>query len=263
MLHAALGRAVRRTVCLYPDRPECPGCPLFSSCAFPRLFGTAPQADSIREIRPYVLRVPPYFFGEQTLTLGFTLIGKESLSLRELVTSFEQMGRFGLGRHRVPFHLVRVSQEFPEPVCLCDGKTSLLRPTAVRFLKPQDFVSVLSDPPVHSCHLDFVSPLRLVRHGKIIPVGKIDFAQVVDFLLRRIDALDKVYGSGQGLSLETMQLREQAREVRTVHRALRWRDGWRTRPGRNPMPMGGWVGQLVCEGELTPFLPYLIQQPQN
>lgn len=258
VLHPALGRAARKTVCLYPDRPECPGCPLFSTCVFPRLFGTAPHPGDNSEVRPYVLRIPPYFFGEPTLTVGFTLIGKGYLSPRELVTTFEEMGRFGLGPGRVPFRLLRVTQEFPEPVSIYDGKTGLLRPTAVKFFTAGDLSTAASGLPARSCHLEFLTPLRLVRHGKVVQAEKIDFGQVIDFLLRRLDTLDKTYGSGMGLSPEAMRLREQARDVQTVSRTLRWRDGWRDRRGRSPMPMGGWVGRLTCEGALTPFLPYLI-----
>ncbi|MBV8454981.1 MAG: hypothetical protein JOZ29_22330, partial [Deltaproteobacteria bacterium] len=43
-LHGAIGRALWKTVCAFPRRRECAGCPIVNRCAYPALFATLTPA---------------------------------------------------------------------------------------------------------------------------------------------------------------------------------------------------------------------------
>ena len=66
-LHGALGRALWKTVCAFPRRRECAGCPLFNRCAYPALFAScAPTIEGLEQVgireqapRPMVLAPEP------------------------------------------------------------------------------------------------------------------------------------------------------------------------------------------------------------
>jgi CRISPR-associated endoribonuclease Cas6 len=77
-------------------------------------------------------------------------------------------------------------------------------------------------------------------------------------LLDRLDALGARYGGGP-TAAGVAALLAHAATVRVVESRLTWRELFRA-SGRHRalLPMGGLVGDVVLEGDLTPLLPWLV-----
>ncbi len=104
--------------------------------------------------------------------------------------------------------------------------------------------------------LHYLTPTRLVRDGYDMRVPT--FPVLVRALLRRLTALAQAHG-GEAPAAHFAALARQAEGVRLVSWDGEWRDWDRysTRQERR-ITHGGLVGVAVYEGELEPFLPYLV-----
>ncbi|NWF92135.1 MAG: CRISPR system precrRNA processing endoribonuclease RAMP protein Cas6 [Syntrophaceae bacterium] len=92
--------------------------------------------------------------------------------------------------------------------------------------------------------------------GRLSP--KLEFHIFFRNLLRRISLLS-YFHCGQELDLDFKGLIEKSKEVRVHKENLSWFD-WDRYSNRQEtkMKMGGFMGSIVFEGELSPFVPYLI-----
>src|SRR5262249_26448426 len=105
-------------------------------------------------------------------------------------------------------------------------------------------------------NLYFLTPVRLVSAGEL--TSKLPFVTFFRSLLRRL-ALLAYFHCGQPANLEAMrQLIKAAESVMIKQSSLRWRD-WERFSTRQQtrMKLGGLVGMVSYEGDMTPFLPFL------
>lgn len=125
VLRGALGLIFRKLVCPaeWMDHP-CHPCPMYSSCAYGRLFMPTPteEASKLRLQqdlpKPYVIE-PPGLQPERTVTpeklpFALTLIGSAIDSLPYFITTLERLGHEGLGRDRVPFDIEAIASLHPD-----------------------------------------------------------------------------------------------------------------------------------------------------
>lgn len=110
--------------------------------------------------------------------------------------------------------------------------------------------------PSSNIKLRFKTPLRLVTNGEL--VHRLSFATLMRRLFERLSTLWGAYAD-ESLSLDFPTLLTQAELVRVAEDNTRWveLERYSNRQQRR-MPMGGLVGDIAFEGDLAPFLPWLI-----
>jgi CRISPR-associated endoribonuclease Cas6 len=219
-LHGALGRALWKTVCAFPRRRECAGCPLLNRCAYPALFATsAPSMDSLEQLgirdqapRPMVLApeagwiLPsghprPVGAGAE-IPFRLTLIGRAIDDLALVVVALRQMAADGIGRPLNPAapdkdvrrryagaELVRITTEN-------GGETVFDAATELLSAPPAIMPNALGEhaPNCAAADITLLTPLRLKRDGRF--QGRptpLDFALT---LARRANALAALHGGG-------------------------------------------------------------------
>jgi hypothetical protein len=176
--------------------------------------------------------------------------------------SFSQLMREGLGPGRPGAELTAIHQFESAAVCtiaagsahaelgaqIFDGQT-LADPVPL-------VLSLAPDPaPVSRVRVRFLTPTELKAEGKVVrePEFGVLFARIRD----RLHTLRSLYGAGP-LPLDFSALGERARRVRRTSSDLRWEMAER-RSGKTGQthPLGGFMGWVEYEGELSEFLPYL------
>jgi len=149
---------------------------------------------------------------------------------QQFTHAMEEMAAAGLGPSRVPLTLVdRASELMAFP----------LAPAT----------------PLSRLRLLFLSPTELKAHGETVsqPYFGPLFARIRD----RVATLRSLYGEGP-LDLDFRLLGELAEQIQMVHGDIRRQDVERrsSRSGQRH-PLGGFVGEAVYEGDLSPFLGWL------
>ncbi|MBM4321641.1 MAG: CRISPR system precrRNA processing endoribonuclease RAMP protein Cas6 [Deltaproteobacteria bacterium] len=273
-LRGGLASAMRRTACAAPGERECRRCPLAERCLYARVFEpqVPPGSSWLRGIdeapRPYVVEplqgsTPE---GERlrlgrgaALSFDLLLVGQAAEALPFLIGALRGMAVAGLGTRRHRFSLTAVDIEEPlgsgEYLPLFNGASERFvgRPqtTHLAFYPP-------TAPPGDVCRLELVllTPLRLVAQGAL-QRERVDFGLLATTILRRASSLATFHGRGHP-ELDFAGLAEQARHVRTVRSALRWVENVRySNRQQGEVPLGGLVGELVFEGEISTFVPLL------
>ena len=258
-LRGGFGRAFRRSVCVL-RRSTCDACPLAAQCPYLHVFETpAPSgvkflAQDARAPHPFVITPPgPGVTVERDVPVRVVLAGRALDYLPHFVWAFRKLGEEGLGGARVPFSLERITQEEETgaPATLYDAGGSLLasNPRLERLLVDGN------GETAHAVELHFLTPLRL-RHRRRLVV-RLSFDMLITNILRRLTLLDQCHGDG-GWRVDHKALIEQSRTVRIAGANLRWFDWTRySSRQRTKMQMGGLLGRIRFEGELTPFMPLL------
>jgi len=253
----------RRIVCV-TGAPECHGCLLIHRCAYPYIFETPPPPDSPEVLqkrfrqapRPYVLQVPGTYDAGTELELGLVVIGKAIDFLPYFIYVLQEMGKQGLGRTRVPYRLLTVRDGSTEngPVVFQADRQVLsesFRPIRLAALKRE------GDKQVTDLTLEFLTPLRIKKYGGYGQAEEqLDFSQLVDLLLGRIEAL-AFFHCGEPWGHDE-QVREEARKVQVVSRNLSFYSLERySNRQQQKLPLHGYVGTITVEGPLGTFLPLL------
>lgn len=253
----AFGHALKRLVCVTRE-PRCPDCLLYRSCLYPYLFETPPdpEAGKLRKYpaapHPYVLRPvpgPERMAAGEALGLDLTLFGRAVQSLPYVIHALSQAGERGIGPGRGRVVLQRVSQAHGDAWVLIHRAGGALNPL------PPPGIELPPCPAEITLHLE--TPLRLVRDGRTVGPGALDFAGLFGALLRRISLLT-TFHTETPLDVDFAGLSRAARAVRRVGAELCWADAERfsRRQGR-AVPLGGVTGWVRFAGDLAPFWPYL------
>ena len=110
--------------------------------------------------RPYILEVPMAYAGEALLEVGLVLVGRGLDFLPYFLYVVQETGRRGLGRARVPYRLVAVSDGSTAhgPV-IYQAEEGMVRDT----VQPVTLTHVQEpgDAQVEQLTLEFLTPLRV------------------------------------------------------------------------------------------------------
>lgn len=243
--------------------------------------------------RPYVFEPFDerrlYRAGE-TLQFDLILLG-QAIDLHPFaIFAVSQMSQQGLGFKRMPFQLEKVfwqnkrqtakskQQEADENLLLLsaqgendhewrllyDGATKRLLETPPSQLANFDFPSIslnenrsqpaneTTDEPSNHLTVNFITPTRLKFKNDLT----IDFTfrMFVFKMLRRVLELAHFHMPSAAIDWEFHPLLVAADAVKVVQRDLRWLD-WERRSNRQKteMLMGGFVGEMVFDGDFAPF----------
>jgi hypothetical protein len=212
------------------------------------------------------------------LQFDFILFG-QAIELHPFaIFAVSQMAEQGLGFKRIPFRLERVfwqvasdklqvlsGQENEEEWrLLYDGATKRLLATPTPQLQNPDSLSIAlkenrSELPdrqtgklANQLTLAFATPTRL-KFNRNLTID-FTFRMLVFKMLRRVLELAHFHVPNATIDWEFHPLLVAADDVKIAHRDLRWVD-WERRSNRQKteMMMGGFVGEMVLEGDLTPF----------
>ncbi len=103
-LRGAFGHALRRLACM-TRAPECPGCPLHSTCPYPGIFAPPPVDHTLQKFgqppRPYIIE--PAFWGESHFAVGdslyfdLVLVGRALRELPLVALAWQRALAHGIG----------------------------------------------------------------------------------------------------------------------------------------------------------------------
>lgn len=263
-LRGAFGVALHRSSCVL-RRQECPTCILRSRCVYSYAFETPLNGAGEMERRyasaphPFVLNIDTRPVGDQEpwspFAFGVTLVGRAADFLPYFVHAFQTMGETGIGRGRGTFALTAVHA--------LDGRGrrvetifqggELHLPQTVLGLEDAVTAADRAGPEALTLHL--VTPLRLIQGGA--RCREPHFGLLARNLLRRLENLVRFHCGHEG-ELPYGDLLERADSVRIARDETRWHDWERySRRQDRRMKLGGLLGSVTYEGDLTPFLPLL------
>lgn len=270
-LRGALFGALRGQFCLAAGGPPCGRPELAGDC--PVCFLLAPVEEGNRRgrdvPRPYVLRAPadaqrPHAPGE-SFEFGLATFGRALSHFPYALLGIQAMGQAGLGLGRGgAFRLAEVWAEDPlggrqeriyraaEPTVRAPGLPIGLEQVAAEAAR---LAAAGGD---RRLKLSLLTPTRLVAADRLVKPDTFSFAPLLARLLERLDALFARYAS-QRPAFDPPSLLAAVRAVRLAECSLRWRELFRAsgRHGRL-VPMGGLAGELILEGDLATFLPWLV-----
>ncbi|MGH7450634.1 MAG: CRISPR system precrRNA processing endoribonuclease RAMP protein Cas6, partial [bacterium] len=284
--------ALRRTVCVMGPQQPCPTCMLRKQCAYPRIFETLiePGEPVPRFLRGLPTGPQPYIFEpfderrlyrpNESLSFDFILLG-QAIELHPFaIFAVSQMAEQGLGFKRMPFRLEKVSWQkangkdsAEEWRLLYDGATKRLLETPTPQLVNPDLPSIsikenwgelangqtgkprssfLLNEETSGLTVNFVTSTRLKFNNDL--AINFNFRMLVFKMIRRVLELAHFHVPGASMDWEFHDLLVAADVVKIVQHNLRWVD-WERRSNRQKteMMMGGFVGEMVLEGNLTPF----------
>lgn len=256
------GHSLRRTVCV-THLPECGGCLLRQSCAYPYLFETPVPSTAEKLTRypvaphPFVLTVPlggPAVFDPGAeIEVGMALFGRANEYLPYIVHAFSLAGARGIGRGEGTFRLAAVEQETP----LAGGHWSPIYRERGSLAPSAPSLPAMPPPPT-SAEIELLTPLRVKREGRLVGPEAFAFHDLYRALLRRLSLLTYFHGE-RPLELDFRAWTQAARAVAISAPKLRWHDWTRySSRQRTTMEMGGLLGRFTVTGpELARFWPHL------
>lgn len=262
------GAVLRQLTCV-TGLPDCASCPVFRDCPFTDLFNCPPPADDAyfkKEAnvpRPFVIEAPAtreVSHGEH-VQFKVVLSGRTAMHLPYVVLAYRQLGLVGFGKGRGRYRLISVKCVDPLnqrlPAQIFDGAEQRLYPS-------NSFSTSLEAVKKHYGAVDarklivhFRSPTHLKTRGRA-PQEPPEFEHLVRAVLRRHSDLAALYGEGRP-DMDYRALVDKARDVKLAASNLRYfrQRGYSHRKGEET-PTEGITGSVTYEGELAPFMPYLI-----
>ena len=208
---------------------------------------------------PFILEPPctgkSDFASGDTFTCNLTLIGDAINLLPWMVFTFDQIGkrRIGLRDRRGQCQLGKVES------LSADGTQTIF--TAETEMLTDDGLILRVDDVMHAAphitdaiELEFLTPTSIKVDGKW--TSALTFEHLIRNLLRRIRFLS-YFHCGEDLDVDARGLIEASTAV-THDSRLRWfrKDRYSYRTEKS-VPMGGFIGTIRFEGELSPFLPFI------
>lgn len=262
-LRGSFGVAFKRVICTLKDT-ACEQCLLKNRCIYSYIFETPIENPSeITEKYYYAPHAfvlnPPWqnrrlYRQGEGLVFQLTLIGKAIDYLPYFIFTFISLGQQGIGKDRSRFYLERATNlnQHREETEIYNSHDQCLRNPS-----PPLTGEELCQPAMEAngLTLQFLSPARLVYRGRL--VEDLELHIIFRNLLRRISSLS-YFHCGVKLDLDFKGLVARSEAIKTTHKQLRWYDWERySRRQNTRMKLGGVLGKIVFEGELTEFMPFL------
>lgn len=267
VLRGAFFGALRHDFCLNKTAKSCLSCPAAEACPICKLVATVdrenprgaevPRPFALEPIRSEAVR---HEAGD-TLSFGITLFGQALPLFPYVILAIQHMGELGIGnRNRVPGRFLLREAWVVNPLTGVEKRIYSQATGAVSVpdlpVTYQDVVRYSASLPQDRIRLDLLTPLRLVVEGAL--VHELSFRPLVQRLLRRLTDLYHQC-CGEELTLDFAGLLRQAAGVMVAEDRTSWLDiSSYSRRLQASTPIGGLVGGITFEGQLGPFLPFLV-----
>lgn len=256
------GHALKKVVCVLKTG-VCADCLLRSKCLYAQVFEVIAESNDEGKRRlsarphPYVIEPSAdtktaYQAGDR-LDFSLLLFGKFNDSLPYFIFAIEQMGQMSLGRKiegRRPHYILK--EVTSGDSLIYSGETKkMLNDCQLRDI----CLAAPSGTPVTRVEINLLTPLRLKYLNEL--ESELPFHVLIRAALRRISSLFKAFGAGEP-ELDYRGLVRRAQEISAAESHLHWLDWrrWSNRQKRE-MQMGGLIGKVIYEGDLTEFIPLL------
>jgi len=295
-IRGALFQALRQQFCFTKEVKDCGECALWATCPICFLVATRdPQSERGIEVpRPYTIEPPVERMSEaanlrigtrqfvsssirryepgETLEFGLTLFAQALNLFPYVVLGSQALERGGLGkrlsesanerqggrRRRGTFairEIAAVNSLTGERQPILRRGDNLVQVPDVPVTNEQ--VQVLAAQlPKNRITLMFKTPTRIIERGKLLHAPT--FRPLIQRLHRRLRDLTRQF-TDTPWEFDFRQVMAQAEAVRVVEDQTYWVEldsySWRRKAST---PMGGFVGQVTFEGDLEPFLPWLV-----
>jgi len=272
-LRGAFGHALRASACLVRTRgAPCETCvenaqaraeERETRCVYGYLFDT-PRPPASRSLKGQQEAPHPYVIRPETMVSGrmvagdrfaFTvqLFGHAIAHAGIVAEACVRMGQLGLGAGRGTLTVVEVREQ---PVF--ERRVGSLSTTALP-VDAWEAALVLTDEVVDagtSVVVDFLTPTRITSDKQ--PVVRPEFGVVVRAVLRRLHLLAAFHGGSAPLDYFA-DLIAHTNDVCLAPWRGQWEEWERfsTRQERR-MTFGGFIGSAVYQGNVRPYLPYLL-----
>jgi hypothetical protein len=232
---------------------------LASTCAYGYLFET-PLTGMTAVMRKGLQAPHPFVFeperDEQTdvrageiIRMSLVLIGDAIRYLPHVFLALDELGRQGLGRDRVGFHVARIAER--------NGSILFDRQAGTHFGRASAHRLDLEPGPSAPGRFTvlFRSATRIVVDSSVARTPTLE--DIVKTLCRRVFLLKYFHDGGSEEPLSSRFV-DAARDSRIVSTELRWADADRfsTRQQRS-VPIGGIVGRITVEADLGVLRPLL------
>ena len=260
----AMGRLLRRAACI-TRLERCDSCMLRYECPYAYVFETPPPPESSRMRKypaaphPFVLEPAESFRPEdaarpvrpegETYGLGLVLIGRAVRYAPYLVWALSEAARDGIGEARVRLTLQAVH-------LLEEGRWRTLEPGP---MPPLPASGVPPSAPPRRVRLRFLTPLRIVRDGRVLRERELTFSAFLRSMLRRASLVHYFHGARE-LDLDFRALAEASEGVSWEPERLAWVELWRhSSRQRRRVPLHGIVGSVCVDGPaVAPFWPFVV-----
>jgi CRISPR-associated endoribonuclease Cas6 len=258
------GYAFKRIVCAIKNK-ECIECLLKEKCIYSYVFETSPPAGTkvMRKYssapHPFVIEPPPekrrsYKPGD-TLQFRLILIGRAIDYLPYFIYTFEELGNIGIGKGKAHYELAEV---FCEEKSIYNSISKTLHPSQSSSLSL--FPNISSQESKESQNdtvtLSFLTPTRMLYNSNLTIA--LEFHIFIRNLVRRLALISYFHVNADPSAWDFKGIIKQAEEVKVKDKNLKWHD-WERYSGRQEtrMKMGGFVGKITFEGDITPFMPFI------
>lgn len=263
-LRGAFGHALKQLACVTKAR-ECTACPLLSTCPYTQIFSPheTPRLQSefstIQQIPvPYLIEPPApgaRTYGPETIfSFTFVLMGAALKQLPLVIMAWRRAFLRGLGKTDGKGELVRVVLITEE------NSLEVFSDTSPVLAAHETVLTVPEGVSTQDIHLNFSTPLRIQKDGKILGARDIDATILLRNIIRRVSLISR-FQLDTELNFDVHACNALADKV-TDERRLSWQDWSRysTRQ-QQKMALGGLQGHWLLRDvppELLPFV-YLGQ----
>ncbi|MBW1973001.1 MAG: CRISPR system precrRNA processing endoribonuclease RAMP protein Cas6 [Deltaproteobacteria bacterium] len=261
----AFGKALKNSVC-YIGLSNCNECPIKNRCAYIYLFETPPPKNTkmmkkyTSTPHPFIL-IPPLkgkneYYPYEKINFELTLIGKAIDYLSFFITAVKRMGRFGIGKGRGKFELneVWVNSLNGKNVKVYRKGEGMLSNVNHK-IKFNEIINNYKDTNI--LNITFITPTRITFEGKYS--NDIPFHLLFRTLLRRISLLSYFHLEKELSHIDFKGLINESKSIKTISYNLRYMDWERySHRQKRHINMGGMVGDVTYQGELTKFFPFLV-----
>lgn len=246
LIKGLIKNSLRMNYCDNSQEGSCENCTMLTNCDYAKLL------DKSNGIAPFVIN--PMNDGRRVFkkgdTLRFQVVMFSPYAMRHAslyVYSIRRAESAGLGPERVPFSIREI----------LNGVTG----------KPIEMIELLNPANLHEYHLE---PKKNTNYRKLEIIfktptklaGEDGFTMNFDFHLIIRDIMDKAraislyYGSPMYYDHQTLMKESETVEIRSQQ--IQWKQLERLpSPGENIFSMGGVIGNIVFEGNLANFVPWL------
>ncbi|AZR72596.1 hypothetical protein BBF96_03855 [Anoxybacter fermentans] len=265
----AFGNELRKLCCL-TEKDICKGCRYEDQCAYRQIFEPVMDREELEKTsrrfltkpRPYILEVKTNrqmeFLPGDEINLRFRFFGEINTYLPFIILSWQKVGQVGIGPDQGKFIISEVWN-----TNLMTGKAKRIYSEYLNLVYNIDLCmemnqidALVSEMPTDQIRIKLLTPMMLKANGRF--VKRLEFELLMKNLFRRLSSLVFFYGEGE-LNLDFPTMLEKASEVKLVRdntRLVSW-SRYSTRQNQK-IGMAGLVGEVIYEGELGPFLPYLV-----
>ncbi|MDQ7034316.1 MAG: CRISPR system precrRNA processing endoribonuclease RAMP protein Cas6 [Anaerolineae bacterium] len=267
-IRGSLWQALNEHVCTAPSQSHNPDhalhCP---KCFLLELQTNSPRGNN--PPRPFAIRPPLgvraeddriYPAGVQ-FSIGMTLMGKATALFPYLVNGMWQAGQHGVGYRRGQFTITAIRNDDilrGKHENLLDGTNVFLPQTTIQ---RRDILEMAALLPTEHIRLRFLTTTTLKQHRKIIKYP--EFKPLIGRLLERCQALAWHYGDTSGQQAiwkpihdELTAKAEAVRRVQDNTRQVQFYSG--SRRSNYSQTISGFVGEVLFEGDMSPFLEWLV-----